>query len=147
MVSTGMKIERSALVAHTAMDMYRLVEDVSSYPDFLSWCTRATVHEQNGDTQRASLAISVAGIQQQFTTLNELDRGSSVIMKLLDGPFNTLRGEWYFKQLGEDGSKVQLKLEFELSSGLEAALFGKGFGRIADQLVDEFCKQADKVYT
>ena len=95
-----MKIERSALVTHSAMDMYKLVADVPSYPQFLSWCTATIVHEQSSDTQKASLTVVVAGIRQHFTTMNALHSGERVEMRLLEGPFKNLQGEWRFVQLG-----------------------------------------------
>ena len=141
-----MKIARSALVAHSAMNMYKLVEGVSSYPQFLSWCTATMVHEQTSEIQKASLTVVVAGIKQQFTTLNTLWSGERLEMKLLEGPFKNLQGEWRFVQLGEDGSKISLELDFEMTRGPMATMFGKGFGKIADRLVDDFCKRAEKVY-
>ena len=141
-----MKITRTALVTHSAMDMYQLVEAVSSYPKFLSWCTSALVHEQSNEFQKASLTVMVAGIKQSFTTLNTLFSGERVEMKLFEGPFKNLRGEWRFVSLGDDGCKISLQLEFEMNAGPVAKLFGKGFGKIADRLVDDFCKHADTVY-
>ena len=141
-----MKILRSALVTHSALDMYKLVEDVPCYPQFLSWCTATQVHEQDERFQKASLTVVVAGIRQSFTTLNTLYRGEKVEMHLFDGPFRNLQGEWRFLALGEDGCKISLELDFEMHAGPMANLFGKGFGKIADRLVDDFCKRAEKVY-
>ena len=50
-----MEIKRTALVLHSAMDMFRVVQDVPSYPEFLSWCLGATVHEETPEYQLASL--------------------------------------------------------------------------------------------
>ena len=141
-----MKIARSALVTHSALDMYRLVEGVPSYPQFLSWCTAAKIHEQNNEMQKASLTVVVAGVRQSFTTLNTLQSGERVEMKLLEGPFQNLQGEWRFMQLGVDGCKISLELDFEMTSGVMSSVFGKGFGKIADRLVDDFCKRAEQVY-
>jgi len=141
-----MKIIRSALVTHSAMDMYKLVQDVPFYPRFLSWCTATVVHEQSSDFQKATLTVVVAGIRQSFTTLNTLVSGERVEMKLFEGPFKNLQGEWRFVQLGDDGCKISLELDFEMSAGPMANLFGKGFGRVADRLVDDFCKRAEEVY-
>lgn len=141
-----MKIARSALVTFSAMDMYRLVEGVPSYPQFLSWCTATLVHQQSSDFQKATLTVVVAGIKQSFTTLNTLYSGERVEMKLFEGPFKNLQGEWRFIPLGNDGCKISLELDFEMSAGPMANLFGKGFGKIADRLVDDFCKRAEKVY-
>jgi ribosome-associated toxin RatA of RatAB toxin-antitoxin module len=141
-----MKIERTAMVAHSAMEMYRLVEDVQSYPQFLSWCTDAIVHQQDTDIQKASLTVVLAGIRQQFTTINTLRAGERIEMKLLEGPFRNLQGEWCFTQLGEDGCKISLELEFEMSANPMAILFGKGFAMLANRLLEDFCKRAEKVY-
>ena len=141
-----MKIARSALVTHSAMDMYKLVEAVPAYPQFLSWCTDTTVHEQTSDSQKASLTVLVAGVRQSFTTMNKLVRGERVEMRLHEGPFKKLQGEWTFVQLGEDGCKISLELDFEISKGPMARLFGKGFGKIADRLVEDFCRRAELVY-
>jgi len=141
-----MKITRSALVTHSAMDMYKLVEGVPLYPQFLSWCTSTQVHEQNIEFQKASLTVVVAGIRQSFTTVNTLHSGERVEMKLFEGPFKNLQGEWHFLQLGDDGCKISLELDFEMTAGPMSNLFGKGFGKIADRLVDDFCKRAERVY-
>ena len=142
-----MKVERSALVTHSALDMFRLVADVPSYPQFLSWCTSTSVHEQSNDVQKASLTVTIAGITQRFTTINALVAGEKVAMNLLEGPFKNLHGEWRFVQLGEDGCKICLELDFEMTGSLMSSMFGKGFGRVANRLVEDFCKRAEKVYT
>lgn len=141
-----MKIERSALVVHSAAKMYQLVQDVPAYPDFLSWCTATLVHQQTEQKQTATLTVAVAGVVQKFTTINTLYAGERIDMKLLEGPFKDLQGAWSFVQLGEDGCKVSLNLNFEMRRGPVASVFGKGFGKIADRLLDDFCKRADEVY-
>jgi ribosome-associated toxin RatA of RatAB toxin-antitoxin module len=141
-----MKIARTALVTHSALDMYKLVEGVPSYPQFLSWCTDAVVHEQSSDLQKATLTVLVAGIKKHFTTINTLILGECVEMKLLKGPFKNLHGYWRFAQLGDDGCKISLELDFEMSTGLVSSMFAKGFGKVADRLVDDFCKRAELVY-
>ena len=141
-----MRIERSALVVYSAAKMYELVQDVPSYPQFLSWCTATDVAEQTLIMQKATLEVSIAGVVQRFTTINTLHAGERVAMKLHAGPFRDLHGEWCFMQLGEEGCKVSLSLNFEMKKGPVAKIFGKGFGKVADRLVDDFCKRADTVY-
>ncbi len=141
-----MKIERSALVVHSAAKMYQLVQDVPAYPQFLSWCTATLVHEQTTRMQKASLTVSVAGVKQRFTTINTLYTDKRIELNLHEGPFENLQGAWDFVQLGEEGSKVSLGLDFEMHNGPVAKVFGKGFGKIVDRLVSDFCKRADKVY-
>jgi ribosome-associated toxin RatA of RatAB toxin-antitoxin module len=141
-----MHIERSALVSHAAMEMYRLVHDVPSYPQFLKWCTEAVVHEQNHELQVATLGVRVAGLEQRFTTRNRLEPGVRLSLSLVEGPFRSLSGEWQFLQLGELGSKVTLRLDFDYSRRLVTAAFQRGFAHIADHLVQEFCRRAEDIY-
>lgn len=141
-----MEISRSALVLHSALDMYRLVHDVTAYPEFLSWCAGSEVHEQTPELQVASLDIVVGGVNQRFTTRNRLERGERLVMGLVDGPFSALQGEWRFQPLGEEGSRISLDLAFVVSSRLLSGAFSRGFSHIADRLVKDFSRRADTVY-
>ncbi len=141
-----MKIERTALVTHSAEKMYRLVHDVIAYPQFLKWCKGAEVHEETELQQLASLEVSVAGVSQKFTTRNQLLPGESLVLSLVDGPFKNLTGTWLFKTLEPSACKVSLCLDFDFRPGLISAAFQRGFKGIADRLVQEFCLRADEVY-
>ena len=141
-----MEIKRTALVLHSAMDMFRVVQDVPSYPEFLSWCLSATVHEETAEYQLASLEIKVAGFVTSFTTRNRFVPGERLTLALIDGPFSHLTGEWRFKALGEEGSKVMLSMNFDFSSSIISSAFRRGFARVADKLVHDFSQRADAVY-
>jgi ribosome-associated toxin RatA of RatAB toxin-antitoxin module len=130
---------------HPAIDMYRLVHDVPSYPGFLRWCTYAEVHEQSDEHQLASLGVRVAGMEQRFKTRNTLVPGERLGMSLVEGPFRALAGEWRFKALGEHGSKVSLSLTFDFKPGLISSAFQRGFRSVADHLVQDFCRRADEL--
>lgn len=145
-VLSEMEIKRTALVLHPAMDMFRLVQDVPSYPEFLGWCLKSEVHEQTHEYQLASLVVKVSGITQTFTTRNRFVPGEKLTLSLVDGPFSNLSGEWQFEPLGEAGSKVSLLLEFDFSSRMLSSAFRRGFAHIADKLVNEFSQRADDVY-
>ena len=48
-----------------------------------------------------------------------------------------------FHALSEDACKVSLNLDFEAGS-LLAPAFAMGFQGLADKMVDDFCRQADR---
>lgn len=128
------------------MDMFRLVQDVPAYPEFLTWCLDAEVREQDAEHQLATLVVRISGMTQTFTTHNRFVPGERLTLALVDGPFQRLTGEWLFEQLGGAGSKVTLVLNFEFSNKVLSAAFRRGFTHIADRLVSEFSKRADDVY-
>lgn len=139
-------ITRSALVHHSAERMFGLVRDVDSYAAFLNWCSEAHVISEEGGHQRASIGVEIKGVRQRFTTANVLHPSSRIEMRLEEGPFRELYGEWRFTPLGETGSKVELWLTFEFASKLLAFAFQRGFTRVADHLVDDFHRRADALY-
>lgn len=141
-----MEISRTALVLHSAKNMYDLVHDVASYPQFLNWCTGARILEQTPELQLACLEISIAGWRQDFTTRNRLQAGERLCLSLVDGPFQHLAGEWNFQPLGDMGCKISLQLEFDFSGGLLNSAFRQGFAHVADRLVQDFSLRADRIY-
>lgn len=126
--------------------MFDLVADVESYPEFLPWCGHAHSESLTEDEDHATVEIAKGGIRKSFTTRNLLDRGHSIKMHLVEGPFRRLEGIWCFEVLDESACKVSLNLEFEFSNRLVEATLGRAFGEIANTLVDAFCKRAVQVY-
>src|SRR5438132_11247170 len=81
------KISRSAIVGHSAAELYALVEDIEAYPKFLPWCRQAQVHERAASETRATLTLGVSGVRHSFTTRNENRPGEAIDMRLVEGPF------------------------------------------------------------
>jgi len=140
------KVSRSALVPFSADQMYVLVEDFLAYPDFLPWCTGATLHFRDDETIEASLELQRSGIKKSFTTRNTLHPGAAMGIALIGGPFRHLAGGWRFEQLGEDGSKVSLELDFEFENRVTDALFGRYFESTCNSLIDSFTQRAHEIY-
>jgi len=140
------QVRRSALVSFSAEQMYKLVNDVASYPEFLPGCSGAQVLQQSESAMVASVDVSKAGISKTFTTSNILENGSAILMELVDGPFKTLKGGWYFTELDESACKVELKLDFEFSSKLIEMAFGKVFNELTNNMVNAFTQRAKQVY-
>ena len=141
------QINRSAIVPYSADEMYRLVADIETYPEFLPWCGGAKILSKDNDELRASIKIAYKGVNKSFTTINREVEGERIEMSLVEGPFTKLHGVWEFAELDSDASKVSLNLEFEFSNRLVAMTGGKVFSSIADTLVDAFCQRAGQVYT
>jgi ribosome-associated toxin RatA of RatAB toxin-antitoxin module len=139
-------IHKSALVPYSAEQMYKLVDDIPTYPEFLPWCSDSKEINRREDEVEASLDIAHSGVHKSFTTRNRLEKNKSIEMQLVEGPFKYLNGVWRFEPLGDAGSKVGLDLEFEFSNKLLGMTFGPLFSKIASSLVDAFIQRAQKVY-
>jgi ribosome-associated toxin RatA of RatAB toxin-antitoxin module len=139
-------IQKSALVAFTARQMFELVDEIGEYPRFLPWCRASEVTERTDAAVEAKLDIAWSGMHKSFTTRNQLYPHERMQMSLVSGPFRQFEGDWRFIALGERGCKVTLDLQFELTGHLLDRLFQPIFHKIADSLVDAFCKRAVEVY-
>lgn len=139
------RILRSAIVEHSAGEMFALVDDVESYPRFLPWCTAARVEERSASAVRATLTVGMKGLRMSFTTQNALRPGEAMEMRLVKGPFRRFSAAWRFHQLSAQASRVEFSLEYELAGPL-ARMLERLFDHIADTMVDAFTRRADEVY-
>jgi ribosome-associated toxin RatA of RatAB toxin-antitoxin module len=139
-------VERSAIVTFTTAQMFALVNDVGRYPEFLPWCTGAHV-EDTSDTERlASIKVSRGVLRTAFTTRNTLKKDTQILMHLVDGPFRSLVGEWRFDAIGERGSRVTFRVEFEFKNRLTAVALSAAFEALCSTIVDAFAVRAQKIY-
>jgi ribosome-associated toxin RatA of RatAB toxin-antitoxin module len=67
-------------------------------------------------------------------------------MHLVDGPFRNLTGEWHFDAIGERGSRVRFRVEFEFKNRLIAAALSAAFEALCSTIVDAFVLRAQKIY-
>ncbi|MCC5854866.1 MAG: type II toxin-antitoxin system RatA family toxin [Idiomarina sp.] len=140
------QIERSALVPYSNQQMFDLVNDVASYPEFVPGCAAARVIEEAGNEMVAELSISKAGMRHAFATRNRLIAPDRIDMSLEQGPFRSLTGGWQFHALSDDACKVTLTLHFEFSSKLLHFAFAKVFNEVTSRMVDAFAQRAKQVY-
>lgn len=139
-------ISRSALVMHSAEEMYRLINDVLNYPEFLPDCANSKIVSQTEQAMTASLLVSKGGINKWFTTENSLELNKKVVMNLVDGPFNYLTGGWTLTALSDEACKVELALDYEFSNKLLDIAFGRVFNQLANNMVQAFTQRAKEVY-
>lgn len=124
--------------------MFDLVNDVQAYPRRFSWCDKAEIIESGQARMVARLDLGLGALRTWFTTENTLQRPGRIDMNLKDGPFRKLHGLWEFQALGEGVSKVSLTLDFEPSNRLLRPAFSLGFQGLADRMVDDFVRTADR---
>jgi len=139
-------IDRSALLFHPQGKVYSLVADIERYPEFLDGCVEAAVLDHGPDVVVARLRLSRAGLSHSFVTRNAMHPCERIELALVDGPFEQFNGYWAFKALGEEASKVSLRLDFTLQNGLINAAAGRLFDKVALDLVDAVVKRAAALY-
>ncbi len=131
-------------VPYSAEQMYALVNDVESYPQFIHWCEQVNVLERNDEQVTAELGFTFGPVRNAFTTKNTLTPSQKIEVELVAGPFKHLHGVWNFKQTPK-GCVVTFAIEFTFASRLFSLTLGPVFKPAVATLMDAFIARADKV--
>lgn len=140
------EVLRSALLPYSPEQVYGLVADVERYPEFLPWCTSATILSEEGDEVTVKLGLASGIARTSFTTRNRHDPGRSVTMSLVDGPFDQLEGRWEFTPIRKAGTRADLQVRFSTHGVIGALALGPAFEGICNHLVDAFARRAKQVF-
>lgn len=139
-------IDRSALVNFSAQQMFDLINDIESYPQFMTGCIGAKILERGDDWLVAKLELAKSGVKQSFTTRNQLQPPECMTMELVDGPFKIFKGTWSFSTIDAQSCKVRFVLEYEFANFLLGLTASAMMGQLAAEQVDALCQRAKMVY-
>lgn len=138
-------IERSALIAVPAADVYALVNDVEQYPAFLPWCSHTEILSKSATEVVARVDIAIRGRRETLVTRNRLTPTSAIALEMVKGPFRRFQGRWRFTPVGDTGCRVDLEISFELANRLVGTFAAPFLNRIADRIVDAFAARVREV--
>ncbi|HEV8017844.1 MAG TPA: type II toxin-antitoxin system RatA family toxin [Steroidobacteraceae bacterium] len=136
------EVKRSALVSKPPAQLFALINDIESYPQFLPWCTHARVQSRSSKEIVATIGVRQGALRGEFTTRNTLEPDSSIAMQLVSGPFRILEGEWRLTPIEANGCRVELAMKFAFNNPLTAVLFERSFAATIGSLVEAFVARA-----
>jgi ribosome-associated toxin RatA of RatAB toxin-antitoxin module len=137
-------LTRSALVARLPAQVFALVNDIASYPQYVPGCSSTEVLMQNEREIVARMKVHRGPLSTQLTTRNTLFPYSEIRMELVEGPLRHLHGLWTFMPVAANGCRIELTLEFEFSNPLKAALLEPLLESTATSMVHAFVKRAQQ---
>ena len=136
------EVKRSALIAESPAHMYRLINDIERYPEFVPGIVGVSIQSQQGNERVATLSIKRGPLRMDITTRNLLEPDRRILMQLVSGPFRVLEGLWTLTPLGDLGCRVELEMRFEFANRVTGAMFEPLFESTAASLVDAFVARA-----
>ncbi len=139
-------IRRTAIVTYSCEQMFDLVNDIESYPQFLPHCVGAIIKSRGFDYVEAELTLSKGGFEHSFCTKNTIERPVRMELKLMTGPFKQFDGVWMFTALPNGGTDVTFELTFSFSSMLLNITAGQWMEDLAGEQVDVICSRAKTIY-
>lgn len=142
-------IQKEMWIPYQAHQMYSLVNNIETYPEFIKGCFETQVHSKSDEKVIASLIFKKGPLKYSFTTENNMVPNQSIFMTLTEGPFKSLEGTWEFNSIDENntpGCHIVFKIEYEFSHSLLDVAFKPSVNLLADKLVTAFCRQAKSIY-
>ena len=139
-------------VRHSAAEMFDLVADGESYPDFVPLCSALRVKSRTDKgggvtVMVADMTVAYKVIRQTFTSRVTLDRPNlKILVEYVDGPFKHMQNRWAFKPAGDKACEVEFFIEYEFASRMLGLLMGAMFDTAFRKFSAAFERRADQVY-
>ena len=139
-------------VPYSADEMYALVADVASYPEFLPWCTGARVRSREPQPDgteviEAELVVSFRVFRERFGSRVTLrpDR-NRIDVAYIEGPFRYLNNHWDFIPVDEGVCDIDFFVDFQFRSRTLQAVIGLVFNEAVRRMVRAFEQRAEQLY-
>lgn len=134
------------VLPYSPEQLYALVADVKSYPEFLPWCMAARIRHQDDYALEADLIIGFQMFRERFTSYVTLDPDDLEIkVEYAEGPFKYLTNEWRFLE-HDDGCEIDFYVDFEFNSRLLQSVIETLFTEAVRRMVGAFENRADALY-
>lgn len=139
-------------VPYSAGEMYALVADVASYPEFLPWCTGARIRSRTPQADgteviEADLVISFKVFRERFGSRVTLrPERWRIDVAYLEGPFRYLNNHWQFTPVADRVCDIDFFVDFEFRSRTLQAVIGLVFNEAVRRMVRAFEHRAEQLY-
>lgn len=136
---------------YSAQQMYDLVADVASYPEFLPWCSAARIRSRTPDgaseVMLADLVISFKVFRERFGSKVTLwSDDMKIDTEYLDGPFKFLKSTWNFHALQDGTCEVEFYVDFEFKNRILQGAAGLFFNEAMQRIVRAFEERAKSLH-
>jgi coenzyme Q-binding protein COQ10 len=136
---------------YTPEQLFGLVGDVESYPQFVPWMTSLRTWNKRevapGVTSLdAEAQVGFAFLKERFATRVTRDANTRHIrIELLYGPFKHLVSNWRFEPCA-GGAKLLFDIDFAFKSRLLETLLSANFSTAVNRLIECFEARAKALY-
>ena len=131
---------------YSKQQMFDLVSDVGSYPEFLPWCVGARVYNRRADRFDADVIIGFKMFREKFTSRVVLQKPDLVEVDYITGPMKRLYNHWRFTELEEGGCLIHFEVDFEFQNRVLEQMIGKMFTEATDRMIGAFETRAHELY-
>ncbi len=133
------------VLPYSSEEIFNLVSDIESYPEFLPWCIGTRILKQEKNIIYADLIVGFKLVREVYTSKVILQRPNSIIVEYEKGPFKYLINNWKIKEIGSE-CEVEFFIDFEFKSRFLRGVMGVFFGEAVNRMVTAFENRANVIY-
>ena len=133
------------VLPYSSEEIFNLVSDIESYPEFLPWCIGTRILKQEKNIIYADLIVGFKLVREVYTSKVILQRPNAIDVEYEKGPFKHLINNWKIKEIGR-GCEVKFFIDFEFKSRFLRGLMGVFFGEAVNRMVTAFENRANVIY-
>jgi len=139
------------ILPYTPVQLFALVGDVESYPEFVPWLTSLRTWNKRDEgggvtTLDAEAGVGFSFLRERFSTHVRRDAAARTIdVSLISGPFRRLNNRWRFLP-HDQGTCVEFEIDFEFKVGFLDRLLNANFNHAVDKLIRCFDERAQALY-
>jgi coenzyme Q-binding protein COQ10 len=124
-------------------DLFNLVLDIQSYPEFLPWCKSAEIIKQTDNIIIAKLNIEFKNINESYTSKVTFEKYNAINVEMVEGPFKFLHNKWQFTKLTSGKTLLTFVIDFQFSSYIMDKLIGIFFDKAVEKMALAFIQRAN----
>ena len=130
--------------------LINMVLDIESYPNFVPWCLKGTIHEKKESKDlieiRGDLKVGKKFLNETYSSLivyyKEKDK---ILVTNNSGPIKHLKNEWIFKEIN-NATQLDFFIDFELKNPILNKIMKKSFELGLNKIAKSFEERAVKLY-
>jgi coenzyme Q-binding protein COQ10 len=133
------------ILPYSPQQLYDLVIDIESYPDFLPWCVDARITQQDPDYLLADVTAGYLFLTETYTSKVTYDPYYAIQAEYIKGPFKHLRNDWEFISHPQ-GCELKFYVDFEFANGFFNKLANHVLIEVTERMVEAFIARARHIY-
>lgn len=134
------------ILPYSSEQLFDLVMDIESYPQFLPWCVGARITETTKNTLSADVIIGYKLFRERFSSRVHFKRPREVEVEYLKGPMRHLHNKWVFKDTRTGECEVDFYVDFTMDNKLFEKLVDQFFQVALARMINAFEARALKLY-
>lgn len=131
---------------YTASQLFDLVADVESYPQFLPGVLECSIRRRHDHSIDVRMTIGIGPLRKRFSSVGLLQRPQRIDITSDDAMFERFAQSWVFTPAAAGGTDVSYRVDFQFRSRLLQVVMGASLAERTAATMIAFERRAHRLY-